>query len=92
MRRDTPDFLGVLLDGAIGGEKPHAGNVRDRRRCPALRLPEAFIGLLLRRTVACIVGDQKIAITTGQQPVNEFAIPRGLARRETAGCNRLEYG
>jgi|SRR5262245_16773570 len=66
-RCQAPDFVGVLLDGAVRRELTHVGDVEDRLLGP---FDGAAVGLayaLLAVDVRAVVGKQEVVISTGAQ-------------------------
>src|SRR5215468_5302364 len=73
-RFQTPDFVGVLLDGAVCREPTHVSHIEDRLLCPlkgvAVGLAQSFLAIDVR----AVVGEHKVIVTAAAKEGLENAL------------------
>src|SRR5512134_2043068 len=89
-RPHAPDALGVLADGAIGGELRGARDVQDRHPGPAVAVLVHARDVLLHRAVRGEVGEHHVRVAAVQERLHDGLEEPRLAGREDARRDRVE--
>ncbi len=88
---DLPDLVGILDDGAVGGEFTHACNVDDGLANPFQRLLIKFIDLVLRVHVAAEIRQQAIDVSVFQKRFNYGIKDARLSFAEVIALDHVDY-
>src|SRR5882672_5842003 len=89
-RLHSPDVVGVLPHGAIGGKWSHGGNIRDGRSSPLRRVPAQRIDSRLRVQVRRKVGQQQVVVTIKEQGIDDGPVPVRLTAAESSVCDIVQ--
>src|SRR5215831_454441 len=73
-RFQTPDFVGVLLDGAVCREPAHVSHIEDRLLCPLKRVAVGLAHSFLAIDVRAVVGEHKVVVAAAAKEGLENAL------------------
>ena len=79
-----PDLIRVLLNGTVGGEIAHIGDVQRRTPLPLFRLTIKLIHFILGIHVTAVIRQQLIMIAKVDQRVEQVTVAPRLLRAEDA--------